>query len=320
MALRELDPIWTACAGALGVPIARTAAATDGYVHFDGRVLHVAADEHLDADDSLAQLVLHELCHLLVQGPASRTAPDWGLDNTGAPDAAFDEVRERAAVRLQAHLSGAFGLRRHFFPTTVVRPFYEALPADALEAERDDGSAALARAAATRAGRDPYRAAIGAALQASAFRLGVPLHRSGAALEPAVRCGGCAWRAASGLCRAGDRRVFVSAAELGCARREEALDCLACGACCRSGYDAVPAGARAIVARRHPHLVVARGDGYDLRRAVVDGEDRCAALEGPGAGPYRCTVYDDRPRACADLPVGGAACLQARRRVGRSFA
>ena len=121
MALPQLDATWIDCARSLGLPVARGG---DAYVHFDGAVLHVAGEAELDADDSLAQLVLHEICHLLVQGPSRRHAPDWGLDNTGAPGSAFDEVRERAAVRLQAHLSGAHGVRDHFFPTTVVRPFY----------------------------------------------------------------------------------------------------------------------------------------------------------------------------------------------------
>jgi hypothetical protein len=110
----------------------------------------------------------------------------------------------------------------------------------------------------------------------------------------------------------------VAADAVGCARHEPALDCLACGACCRSGYDAVPADAEEVVVHRHPALVVARGDGFDLRRRTVEDEDRCAALSGPLAGPYACVVYADRPSACAELPVGADACLTARRRVGLS--
>jgi len=315
MALSLLDSTWLACARALDLEVVRGG---DAYVHFDGCTLHIADEAALDEDDSLAQLVLHEICHLLVQGPANRNSRDWGLDNTGAVESAYDEVRERAAVRLQAHLSGAFGLRDHFFPTTVVRPFFEALPASALDAGDDDGSAALARAAATRAGHAPYRKALAQALTASAVALGVTVHRCGAAIDERVSCGSCTWRAESGLCRAAKARRFVRVDEAGCARHELALDCLECGACCRSGYDAVPAGARATIARRHPELVVARGEAFDLRRVTVGDEDRCAALEGALAGPYRCAVYESRPAACSDLSAGSAACLTARRRVGLS--
>jgi hypothetical protein len=317
VALAELDTVWIECAHALDLPVARGGQA---YVHFDGATLHVADGAHLDADDSLAQLILHEICHALVQGPGRRHLADWGLDNTGGPDTSADEVRERAAVRLQAHLATAFGLRELFFPTTVVRPFYEGLSAHPLDEPDGDGSVALARAAATRAGHAPYRGAISTALRRSAELLARSLHRGGAALDHSTTCGGCAWREPSGLCRAADRRVFVATDEAGCARREAALDCLSCGACCRSGYDTVPAGPRSTMARLHPELVVAHGADFDLRRVAVEDEDRCAALAGPLAGPYACIAYADRPSACADLPAGGRACLEARRRVGLSFA
>ena len=69
----------------------------------------------LDADDSLAQLVLHEICHLLVQGPAHRDQNDWGLDNTGASP--FDEVRERVA----SGRSNAFDAQTSRTTTQIVR-------------------------------------------------------------------------------------------------------------------------------------------------------------------------------------------------------
>ena len=316
MALSQLDPIWITCVGELALPVLRGG---DAYVHFDGHTLRVADDDALDHDDSLAQLVLHEICHALVQGPQHRHTPDWGLDNTGADP--FDDVRERAAVRLQAHLLGRHGLRAHLFPTTVVRPFFEALPRDTMtptSRELDDGSCALAVAAATRAGQLPFRPALQRALVATAQALALPLHRNGAPLADELRCADCAWRAGSGLCHAAERRVFVRPEAIGCVRHEPRLDCLTCGACCRSGYDAVPAGTREQIVKRHPALVVAREGGFDLARITVGGEDRCASLSGPTEGPYACTVYADRPRACSQLPTGEGACLTARRRVGLS--
>ncbi len=201
----------------------------------------------------------------------------------------------------------------------MVRPFFAALPREPVAiSDEDDGSIALARAAATRAGKPPFARALARALHASAAARELERHRSGAVLADAFRCGDCAWREASGLCRAADAKIFVAADERGCARHEVSLDCLSCGACCRSGYDAVPVAGRELVLKRHPSLLVLREGGHDLRRISVDGEDRCAALEG--AGPHRCSIYADRPRACADLPAGGAACLIARRRVGLSLA
>ena len=316
MALPQLDDIWTACAAALELPVLRGG---DSYVHFDGRALRVSNDNELDADDSLAQLVLHEICHLLVQGPGQRYAVDWGLDNTGGTP--FDDVRERAAVRLQAHLSGGYGLRSLLFPTTVIRSFFESLAVDALApiaGEPDDGSCALAICAATRAGKQPYRGALSRALRDTAMALALPEHRSGASRADDRRCGTCVWRSASGRCHAADHRIFVRNDEPGCARHEAALDCLRCGACCRSGYDAVPAGARDRVRKLHPSLLVVQSSGHDLARREVGAESRCVALDGEASGPYACSIYDDRPRACSQLPAGEGACLTARRRVGLS--
>jgi hypothetical protein len=312
-----VDDLWLEAARTIELPVARGG---DAYVHFDGRTLHIADDEHLDADDSVAQLVLHEICHLLVQGPARRYAPDWGLDNTTNDD----EMNERAAVRLQAHLLGAYGLRGHLYPTTVVREFFDSLPANALgraEEAAGDVSIALARRAAERAGRWPFDPTLDEALAATAARLGVPRHPTTGVPMPDAgiavgACGACAWRGDDGICRQSQKYVRVAADERGCARWEPALDCLDCGACCRSAYDAVPVEEGEAFAVRHPELVVVDTAGWWIRR-VPDGEHtRCALLHGAEAGPYRCRAYPDRPRACAELAPGGEHCLTARRRVG----
>ena len=309
-----LDPIWIDAARRLGIPVERGG---EAYVHFDGERLHLASDEHLDADDTIAQLVLHEICHALVEGPAARQVADWGLDNTSDRD----EIRERAAVRLQAHLTGAHGLRAHLYPTTIVRAFFEALPSDAFApvgGPGDDDSPSLARDAAERSARAPYGTVLKDALAKSAEQAGLPLHpKSGHPLrtvEPASTCGDCVWRSAGGLCRQAATRKLVRADERACVRWEGALDCLVCGACCRSAYDSVTVGARDPVVRRHPQLIVHREQYLELRR---DG-DRCAALGGPTGGPYACAIYDDRPRTCRDFTAGGRHCLSARRKVGLS--
>lgn len=308
------DPIWLDAAARLGIPVRRGG---DAYVHWDGRTLHIATDEHLDDDDTLAQLVFHEICHAITQGPERLAVPDWGLDNTSTRD----DDNERAAVRLQAHLLGAHGLRGLLHPTTEVRVFFEALPADAFAALPErfpaDRSIPTARLAALRAASPPWAPVLRAALARTAALAAPPVHRTGHALgDAALRCGDCAFRSAGGLCRKAERRTFVARGERACARFEAALDCLACGACCRSAYDAVPVSARDPVRRLHPQLIDERDGGF---RSVRRRGDRCAALEGPPGGPFRCVIYADRPRNCRDFEAGGRHCLEARRRVGLSF-
>jgi hypothetical protein len=299
--LRDVDDLWIDVARRLDVPVARGG---DSYVHWDGQTLHLAHDSELDDDDSLAQLILHELCHALVQG--SR-APDWNLDNTSDRD----DERERAALRLQAHLASAHGLRDRLFPTTVVRPFYESLGQDAFAPL--DESARLALKGATRSAAGAFGPLIHGALARTAEVTGVARHaKTGFPLSAHGTCGGCTWRSPGGLCRHAEPRAFVGAGDPACARFEPALDCQACGACCRSAYDAVELGPREPILRRHPSLVVREPDR--LRLARVD--DHCAALDGEG--PFACTVYEDRPRTCRDFERGGRHCLSARRRVGLS--
>src|SRR5258708_20520585 len=131
LATAAIDDIWLGAARALGFAVDRTTAcyaSSDG----QGRIL-IGAPEILDVDDSLAQLICHELCHALVQGPQRRQLPDWGLDVSGGADTA----REHACLRVQAHLSRPFGLRAVMAPTTEYRAYYDALPEDVLIADGD---------------------------------------------------------------------------------------------------------------------------------------------------------------------------------------
>jgi len=156
-----LDLVWLQTARALGLEIVRSAevhAAWDGC----GR-LSLARPQDMDADDCLAQLVLHELCHALVEGPEAWRRPDWGLCNR-------DErhlPREHACHRLQAALADRHGLRRMLAVTTDARDYYDALPADPLA---DDGDPAVpaARAGWERARHGPWGPAIERALAATA--------------------------------------------------------------------------------------------------------------------------------------------------------
>src|SRR6476661_6279628 len=115
---RYIDPlaqVWLGAAQRIGLSVVRTAdayAATDG-----GGTLAIGIDATLDPDDSLAQMIFHELCHSLVEGEAAFARPDWGMDNTG-PD---HDWREHACLRTQWVLTGRYGLRVLFAPTTEFR-------------------------------------------------------------------------------------------------------------------------------------------------------------------------------------------------------
>ncbi|MFG0319785.1 MAG: YkgJ family cysteine cluster protein, partial [Planctomycetota bacterium JB042] len=123
----------------------------------------IGTPETLDPDDSLAQMILHELCHALVEGERAVGREDWGLDNRSDADL----PRERACLRLQATLAAGVGLRGFLAPTTDHRAFYDRLPDDPLAAGPEE-EAAPARAALEQARRAPFAPHLEAALVATA--------------------------------------------------------------------------------------------------------------------------------------------------------
>jgi hypothetical protein len=165
-----LDHIWLTAAAELGLTVRRSPL---GYATTDGKgCLMIAPAEDFDADDCLAQIILHELCHALVQGEGSFRQPDWGLSND-SDSAAYtgDTVREEACLRVQAALLRRYGLRRLLAPTTDFRTFYDALPRDPLAAGAGaaaDPALALAAEGLARAARPPFRKPLHQALKATA--------------------------------------------------------------------------------------------------------------------------------------------------------
>lgn len=341
-----LARVWIACAEAVGFKIQRT---QDAYASYDGRgTLLIGDDAQFDPDDNLAQMILHELCHALVEGDAGETQVDWGLDNTrqGHP------WREHGCLRLQAYLAGSVGLRDFFAPTTDYRvTFWNTLGADPFSAPPEHGGrrergCVAGRIAAWRASL-PRWAPLWKALQASAIiatqvprRLrddaALPSLWAETATPPAPHpaghapvagycadsgCAGCAWsfRERGALrCRHAPK-VRLAEDAPACARYEPGaeLDCQTCGACCREAYHTVEISRREPLIKRHPELVVKAETRLKLRR---EGE-RCAALGG-GRAPtegYACAIYADRPRTCREFTLGSAHCLDARRRVGLSL-
>lgn len=320
LARPNIERIWIAAAREIGLRVERT---SDAYAASDGagRLL-IATDEHLDIDDSVAQLIFHELCHALCEGPENAMLPDWGLDNTGAQPVNVTLAHEHACLRLQAHLAAPYGLRELMAPTTEYRAYHDRMPTDPL-ADDGDPAVPIARAGAARAAGPPWRDAIMRAMSLTAGGLEHPL---GFLAGPSDRsCASCAWRYLGGRgkavlrCRQSADRDGVGGRieddTPACDRWEAPVDCHDCGACCREAYHSVTVSVRDPVVWKQPDLVERHGHRFEIRRDA----ERCAALT-VAAAPRRfsCSIYADRPQACRDFEANGRHCLDARRRVGLS--
>ena len=311
----------------------------DAYAATDGRgTLAIGSIETLDADDSLAQMIFHELCHSLVEGEESFARADWGMDNTG-PD---HDWREHACLRVQWVLTGRHGLRAVFAPTTEFprrsgigcrAMCSQIAPSDRWWPRSRRCVAPRLRRGHRRSAKHSPRArrshervrAVRRARHVVAWRH----RRPGAASDRLVRrrprdtrCGTCAWRFEHrGVSRCRQANAKIDPAWPGCERFEPALDCQTCGACCRAAYHSVEVSRRDPVVKKQPTYVVDRTTYLEIMR----NGDRCGALDGghdDGTGHatrYACVIYDDRPKTCRDFTLGSEHCLTARRRVGLSL-
>jgi len=159
--LDPLDSIWLTVVSRIGFRIERS---SEVYASTDGEgVMTIGEPSTLDLDDCLAQMILHELCHSLIEGEQSLTVPDFGLDNESEQDL----VRERACLRLQAWLTGNHGLRSVLAPTTDFRSYYETLPEDPI-ADHSDPATALAKRGAARSQQAPWAPHLQEGLKATA--------------------------------------------------------------------------------------------------------------------------------------------------------
>ncbi len=167
-----LDRLWITCAERVGLSVVREPGA---YASTDGRgTLRISIPAELDPDDSLAQMIFHELCHALVEGPEAFERTDWGLDNMSD----HDVLREHACLRTQAFLVGSRGLRTFLAPTTDFRLFHDTLGPDPLvrsdaEAPFSDARASarsieLAKKAIARVDTKPWSPHLTDALDATA--------------------------------------------------------------------------------------------------------------------------------------------------------
>ena len=135
-----LDIIWTETVRKMGMTLIRS---NEVFASWDGKgTLTIGSPEDLDPDDSLAQMLFHEICHALIQGPEGWSQENWGLTNTDGRDL----VREHACIRLQAALGAQYGLRDFLAVTTEWRAYQDNLPPDPLD-ESDDPALPLAQEA-----------------------------------------------------------------------------------------------------------------------------------------------------------------------------
>ena len=157
-----LDIVWLNAATEMGMKVERDA---DVFASWDGSgVLKIGVAETLDPDDCLAQMIFHEACHGLIEGPEAFAKADWGLEI----DNPAHRIREHACLRLQAALAGKYGLREFLAATTNFRRYYDRLPQDPLV---DDGDPAVAAAVAgvERATSGRWSVPLAAALNATSL-------------------------------------------------------------------------------------------------------------------------------------------------------
>ena len=119
-----LDVVWLTTARRLGLTVRRNPhvhAASDGH-----GLLEISTPGGFDADDCLAQMIFHEVCHWIANGAETLHERDWGF-----PLEDLDDWRELSGLRVQAALAERYGLRELFASTAgLFRQYYDLLPTD----------------------------------------------------------------------------------------------------------------------------------------------------------------------------------------------
>jgi Fe-S-cluster containining protein len=98
------------------------------------------------------------------------------------------------------------------------------------------------------------------------------------------------------------------------------LDCLTCGACCRTGHDGrilVPA-ADLLRWKRigRADIAAAVQPGHFGEVGFATRSDGSCVHLGTSASPNACTIYEDRGTTCREFEKGSWQCLEFRREAG----
>jgi hypothetical protein len=163
---RYLDPVelvWLSAAERMGITLRRDPtifSRTDG-----SGMLWLGPRDDLDPDDTLAQMMLHEICHWITNGVDSYHQRDWGF-----PLDAPNDPREYACLRLQAALADEVGLRGMFGPTGEYREYFDRLKAPVEPVDTSPEEAEIVRLAGKamdRAAKPPFAPHLQQAMQAT---------------------------------------------------------------------------------------------------------------------------------------------------------
>ncbi len=102
----------------------------------------------------------------------------------------------------------------------------------------------------------------------------------------------------------------------------DGADCVGCGRCCHHGPNTVhllESDDERLLPEELVRLTVldSRPPGF---RFIVNGGERCGALDVSVPGQFPCAIYPRRPEDCRLVEPGSPCCLEARRlgRLGTS--
>lgn len=331
-----LEYIWRRAAKQFGFNVERS---KDVYASNNGRgIIYIAENQYLDPEDSMAQMILHELCHGLVQGESKVYELDWGFGKEGQTEEE-ETAWEHAALRLQAALLQQHGLRDIFIPTTPFRSYYQNLGANPLS-NLDDCAPFLQKGIAL-ANRAPYRIILNEALNASYQMISVlqsmtykstathflwdgfelPKCHATGRMELSAwfnkKCLDCVWFNDDFCQKNTDAPQKILGTFNACSQFEQQqLDCQSCAACC-CAFDQIPISDLEFVhlSRLNPKIVTSLPDytGMTYNKSLPS----CAALaHSSDRQRWHCTIYEERPLTCQDVEKYGPACLFARQKQG----
>lgn len=160
-----VEVIWLATAARYGMTVRRS---PHVYATWDGESLLTLSDgEGFDPDDTVTQMVFHEVCHWIVNGESTFHQPDWGFELDWEVD-----WREYTCQRVQAALAKKHGLEALLASTGTYRAYYDQILAAPLVPLDDSAEeahiVAQTELALSRASKAPWSPHLEQALGATA--------------------------------------------------------------------------------------------------------------------------------------------------------